>query len=195
MSTLNLSNNRELIEFSGFLNNLSTIDLSNNTQLKKIVLNNNKLTEIKPNSKDSLHFFDCSNNQLTTLDVSAFNHLEYLIAQNNPPLSQICVKDTNLAIQKGYSKDSNVQWVENCATGISKNEVYSVDNSFFPNPTTGTIELGKNIIEASIFDINGKKISTNNSTLISLKNLKPGVYTIHLKNKTGKISSQKFVLE
>jgi PKD repeat protein len=72
--------------------------------------------------------------------------------------------------------------------------------SLYPNPAISVlyVESGTELKELSVFDVNGKKISTKkvNATYaeLNLENYLPGSYLVRIKDKSGSIFVKKFVI-
>lgn len=194
ISTLNLNNNTELSDFRAYNNQLTQLELTNNPKLKLVLLFNNKLSYLHINSTDSLQSLYCNQNNLTQLDIRGFENLIKLDATTNPSLNQICVIDSNIAKQKGFVKDVQTSWNQNCTAGITNQEL-SNELLFYPIPTSNYITLNEQIIEASIFDLNGKKLNTYSTKSIPLYNFQPGVYSIQLINNLGNHTFSKLIIQ
>lgn len=68
--------------------------------------------------------------------------------------------------------------------------------SIFPNPATDYVHISSSetIVEASIWNINGKKIrAIENPTALMIDDLSSGVYFIQLRDVNGKIHTQKLI--
>jgi len=64
-------------------NKLTTLDLTNNSQLIYLLCASNQLTTLDLSNNPSINILDLQNNQLTTLNLTGFNNLNQLYLQNN----------------------------------------------------------------------------------------------------------------
>jgi len=69
----------------------------------------------------------------------------------------------------------------------------------YPNPTSTTFSLSKNVLEVSVFDITGKQVKkfTNNvvkTNSFSVTDLNTGIYFIKIKEENNKISTKKLII-
>jgi len=94
----------------------------------------------------------------------------------------------------GESEPSNVVFCR-LPLGINKNEIKS--HSIFFNNQMKTVEIigGENVVSINIFGIEGRLIAASESNKIDVKHLTKGVYIIKVTTKTGKIISEKLIIE
>ena len=69
----------------------------------------------------------------------------------------------------------------------------------YPNPTSTTFYLSKDVLAVSVFDITGKQVKqfTNNavkSNTFSVTDLNTGIYFIKIKEENNKISTKKLII-
>ncbi|WP_141677642.1 hypothetical protein [Tenacibaculum soleae] len=74
-------------------NKILSIDFANNPKLEAINVSNNKLTNINFGLKNKLYYLSIFENFITQLDVSNFDNLDYLLADRNPNLPCIKIKN------------------------------------------------------------------------------------------------------
>ena len=74
-------------------NKIPSIDFYNNPKLEAINVSNNKLTSIRFGLKNKLYYLSIFENFITQLDVSNFDNLDYLLADRNPNLPCIKIKN------------------------------------------------------------------------------------------------------
>lgn len=194
LTSVNTTNNTALINFWAFNNQITQFNFTNNVKLKQALLFNNQVSFLEINNLDNLEELYCNKNILTTLSIFNTTHLKILNASSNPNLMQICVEDSNTAIQNGFIKDSQTRWAQNCTLGLGDTKDMAKE-SFFPNPATDHITLGSQVIEATIDDLIGKKINTYYSQYIKINDLPAGIYLLKLTNKQGKQTIQKLIIE
>ncbi|WP_298509040.1 M4 family metallopeptidase [uncultured Kordia sp.] len=108
LSTINLSNNTNLLSLSAFNCDLTNLDVSNNTSLQSLILYGNSLTSLDVSLNTQLVELDLLANNLTALDVSnnillqtlfvEDNNLSRLDLSNNTALTALtCSNNANLA--------------------------------------------------------------------------------------------------
>ncbi len=83
LSTLDISNNTAITSIDCSENQLTLLDVSNNTPLEKLYCDDNLLTSLDVSNNTYLTSINCSENQLTLLDVSNNLLLEVLICGDN----------------------------------------------------------------------------------------------------------------
>ena len=106
LTSLDLSNNPELIWLDVSSNNLTALDVSNNPALQSLLVGSNNLNAIDVSSNPELIQLNVSFNNLTAIDVSNNPALEFLDAKhnnltsldvsNNPVLEFLDAKHNNL---------------------------------------------------------------------------------------------------
>ncbi len=83
LTTLNVSNNETLTQLYCDDNQLMALDMSNNPALTQLDCSNNQLTTLNVSNNPALTQLDCSNNQSTTLNVSGNSELLHLNCYDN----------------------------------------------------------------------------------------------------------------
>jgi hypothetical protein len=83
LTTLNLSQNTQLIAFSASYNNLTDINLNNIQSLQSIDINNNQLDSLDCSSHPQLYYLMCYTNNLTFLNIENNTNLAYLSCGEN----------------------------------------------------------------------------------------------------------------
>ncbi|CAD0000396.1 T9SS type A sorting domain-containing protein [Flavobacterium chungangense] len=96
LTTLDVSKNTALLDFSCDTNQLTTLDVSKNTALTILSCNENKLTSLNIATNTKLNKFYCFSNQLTTLDVSKNIDLNLLSCSQNKLTSLNITTNTKL---------------------------------------------------------------------------------------------------
>lgn len=84
LTSINLSQNKDLLELWCFDNNLTSVDLSQNTKLRKLFIENNNLTSLDVSANIALVELYCNNNQLSSIDISSNKILKKLYCGDNP---------------------------------------------------------------------------------------------------------------
>ena len=135
--SIDISNNKDLIELRASFNKLETIDLKNNNKLKKLYLASNNISEIEIQNLVDLEEMFIYSNQLKKLDltqntklqslhihgnklegvfdVSMIENLNELEIERNPNLT--CLKVSQKQLDNNVSSwkiDSNLKVVLNC---------------------------------------------------------------------------------
>ena len=85
--------NLQILECTG--NNLTTVNISQNINLIQVSFNSNQLSTIDLNSNLNLTSFSCFNNQLVEIDVSLNTNLTQLYCVANTPLTTIKINNGN----------------------------------------------------------------------------------------------------
>ena len=83
LTSIDVSQNTELIWFNCWNNNLTSLDVSKNTKLIQLCCGNNNLTSLDVSKNTKLIQLYCENNNLTSLDVSKNTKLFILFCHNN----------------------------------------------------------------------------------------------------------------
>lgn len=83
LSTLDLSQNLNLIYLNCGANDLTNLDVSNNVMLESLSFYSNNITSIDLSQNSNLKLLYCRDNELTNLDVSSCPLLETLRFENN----------------------------------------------------------------------------------------------------------------
>ena len=194
----------------GSINQLTSINLTQNTDLITFYCTGNQITSLDVTQNTILTELRCGSNFLTCLNVKNGNNLNFMIfgATSNPNLTCIQVDDTNY---------SNLNWVSpwiidsttsfsticsnSCLVGIEENKL----NSFlvYPNPTTGSIniDIEETLRNPTVTITNnlGQVVLTKNyntTSFISLDIDAPkGIYFLQLQTESRKIITQKIVKE
>ena len=116
--TINLSNNRELLAFSGIGNNFTSLDLSNNVNLTRLNVNMNSLTSIDLSNNTELQFLEITSNNFSVnsrVDIRNNQRLAIVDFGNNPNIDEILVWHgfllQALYNQDRYRKDAHARWV------------------------------------------------------------------------------------
>jgi len=83
LTTLNVSNNPALIRLHTGNNQLTTLDISNNPVLRELVVVGTQLTTLDISNNPALRWLLAAHNQLTSLDLSNNPVLDVLYVENN----------------------------------------------------------------------------------------------------------------
>lgn len=195
LKELDLSNNKKINDLNASYNKLTNITFSENNAGEKIFVYDNQLTTLDAKSGENLLFLDCSSNNLISLDIRKYTNLLYLNTNINQNLSQICVIDSLVAVQKGFRKDSTTIWNSNCETGIEDELEVKKKTIFYPNPANNLITISTDFEEAIIYNIFGSIIGKYKSPKIDISNLTTDIYILKFTYKNGETSSHKLAIE
>lgn len=83
ISSLNVSQNPNLIEIHCQVNQLTSLDISNNPSLLNLYCGNNQIMSLDTSHNPNLEGLRCFKNQISTLDISHNPNLEVLSCENN----------------------------------------------------------------------------------------------------------------
>lgn len=170
LSTINLSQNSELMLFSAYGCNIQTIDISLNTNLEELYLSNNQLTNIDLSQNKNLTRINLSDNALSQLDLSNLQVNQiYSVYTCNTGLSCISVSDVAAA----NSSRVDCPPLSNELTGfiVDTITVFSLDcNATSPFQVSANLntEIGNNnieITEGKTFTINFSATNTLNGNI------------------------------
>ncbi len=156
LTSIDISNATELLEFRCNNNNLTSLDVSNNTALTRLECYNNQLIELNLGNNTALiDDLFCYNNQLTELDVSNNTALTILNCSNNQ-LVALDVSATQLTTFWGYNNRKNIN-VDSNTYDLSNLEEFGFDASkviewYF----SGHGEMSEDGIITLVFDENGE---------------------------------------
>lgn len=135
ISTIDLSQNINLIEFQARGISLTSIDLRKNTALKQLDLQSNALTELDLSMNAELVIALASSNKLTTIDITKITKLEALTLNNNKLTSVDASKNT--ALKMLNTSENNLSSL-NLKNGNNSNFVKNYRVSFMtPNGRMG----------------------------------------------------------
>lgn len=119
LTSIDLSNNKELIDIRAFNNStLQSINIDGLSKLEIIGLNNNQITSIDVSSNTSLATFHIANNNLSTLNISKLSALTNFNAEDNTNL--ICIQVANETTATSYNNDTS-NYRRNGATVFDEN--------------------------------------------------------------------------
>ena len=112
--SLDVSKNTKLETLVCFTNQLTSLDVSNNTALKTLQCNDNQIKSLDVSKNAVLIILDCYYNQLTSLDVSKNTVLENLVCNHNQLDGLDVSKNTALTLL--YCDDNKITSLD-----VSKN--------------------------------------------------------------------------
>ncbi|MCF7560245.1 T9SS type A sorting domain-containing protein [Sabulilitoribacter multivorans] len=186
ISSVDLTQNTNLIQINCSSNALASLDLSNNTNVIDVNISNNAFTEFDASLIPMLQIFNCDSNQIMDLDLQQntaltslscqSNQLESLNLKNgqNPNLANLnaqnnatltCIETDNGVAPGGVTwlKDATANYSMNCHYG----ETYVPDDAFeqalislgFDSGTLDDYVLTANIENLSTLNIGNQNIS------------------------------------
>ncbi len=96
LTSIDLSNNTELVDLECYNNELSSIDLSHNPKLLYLFCQGNPLTELDVSKNPELTYLYCEECQIHSLDLSANTLLQNLVCRDNRITSLILPENNTL---------------------------------------------------------------------------------------------------
>jgi len=214
LNAIDVSNNINLSFFSIGSNNISSIDISNNLALDNLSIERNILTALDVSVNTLLTQLSCFDNNLETLDISnnpsifvilcSENNLTSLnlkngnntamnlvtpYLDNNPNLYCIEVDDVDYSNANWTIVDPQSSFSEDCSTLSLEENLFDTKISVFPNPFVNEIIINLNsnleIIDNTIFNMQGKMVLKTKLNTIDTHNLVSGIYLLKVKAKNG----------
>ena len=183
---ITLKLNYDIFETSDF-----TLDVSNANGLKKIHLTNASATDIQ-------NVVVIGNFGVTTQSISPFFQQTgtwYNLLNDN---ATVIVTSTTASISLAPGEFK--VYGNNPAT-LSNEDVTLEKNSLqlYPNPTSSSFSLSKEVLEVRVFDITGKQVKqfTKNTIIKNsyfVTGLNKGVYFVSIKETSNKISTKKLII-
>ncbi|WP_420573987.1 hypothetical protein [Kordia sp.] len=163
--SIDVSNNTALQSLTVWSNEITTIDVSNNLSLTYLDVDENNLTVLKLDENPALNRLFCSSNNLETLNVQNGNNLNFtsFSATLNPNLSCIQVDDAAYSTANWSGIDAQTSFSESCNFG----NTYVPDDAFeqalidlgYDSGPLDDLVLTANIETVTILDISNKSIS------------------------------------
>lgn len=183
LTTLDLSNNTNLISVYCNLNSLTSLNVSNNTNLEELYCQNNSLTELDLNSNTSLTKLSCLGNNLTSLKVANGNNTNFTTfnATNNPSLTCIEVDDVAWSTTNWIQIDAGASFSLNCCVvniPDANFKAYLVGNSAINTNSDNEIQCSEaaaftgtiNCTNLGISDLTGIEAFTSLNSLLCADN-------------------------
>ena len=191
LTSLNLSQNINLIILRCNENQIMSLDLSQNINLNELDCAYNQLTGLNLSQNIDLKFLYCEYNQLTCLNIANGNNTHpdfYINTTDNANLTCIEVDDAAWSMANWLDIDAQTSFSTNCnnscswAVDINENNLSST--SIYPNPSnTGLMQLNTSIANSdiSIYSIEGKQINfTQSNNVIDISDNEKGVYLVSI---------------
>ena len=183
---ISLKLNYNIFETSDF-----TLDVSNANGLKKIHLTNASAANIQ-------NVVIIGNFGVTTQSISPFFQQTgtwYNLLDDN---TTITVTNTTASISLAPGE---FKVYGNKPATLSNEDITLEKNSLqlYPNPTSSSFSLSKEIQEVSVFDITGKQVKKFTKNGIKknayfITNLKTGIYFVRIKENSNKITTKKLII-
>tara|TARA_B110001450_G_scaffold41472_1_gene37467 strand:+ start:14295 stop:17078 length:2784 start_codon:yes stop_codon:yes gene_type:complete len=183
---ISLKLNYNIFETSDF-----TLDVSNANGLKKIHLTN-------PSATDIQNIVIIGNFGVTTQNITPFFQQTgtwYNLLDDN---TTITVTNTTASISLAPGE---FKVYGNKPATLSNEDITLEKNSLqlYPNPTSSSFSLSKEIQEVSVFDITGKQVKKFTKNGIKknayfITNLKTGIYFVRIKENSNKITTKKLII-
>ena len=220
--SLDLSTNTMLTYVELNDNNLTSLDVSQNTQLSYLSISYNQLTEIDLSTLTQLTIFSNVSNNLVSIDLSNSPLLTFLGIQFCSTLRLINIQNGNnenldiylsdlpalecVIIDPDFVESPPETWeypegttfTSKCA--LSTSDLQLTELTLYPNPVKNEffIQSDEKVECVEIYTLSGEKIhSQKNSNIHSVKvsHLSKGVYLTRIKTVTGKVFTQKIIIQ
>ena len=190
LPSLNIANLVLVQVLNVFGTAMTSIDLSTNTALTDFTARNGSLTSLDLSSNTSIVTVNVRNCALTSLDMRNGNNANVTSFNSdfNSSLTCIFVDDSTEPNLGTWSIDAGSTFVENeaeCAT-LSQVTVKPIVFDLYPNPAIDRITITSKSPNASIeiYNITGKQVLSRNlglgENIVSVSQLKSGVYMARL---------------
>ncbi len=206
LTSLNLSNNTNLVRLVCSSNQLTSLDVSQCTLLEKLSADSNLLVSLNLSNSLNLQGLDLYSNQLTFLDLRSGNNTNITgySSNFNPDLTCIFVDDAAYSEANWSSTDPASTFVETqaeCdALGINDNFFQRIN--IYPNPVNNILyidnyDLRFTNYDVQIIDITGKTVQqlkiSNQQSSINVSHLLTGIYFLQLQNNSSTILTKKII--
>ena len=183
---ISLKLNYNIFETSDF-----TLDVSNANGLKKIHLTNASAANIQ-------NVVIIGNFGVTTQSISPFFQQTgtwYNLLEDN---TTITVTNTTASISLGPG-EFKVYGNNPATLSIEDVSLEKKSLQLYPNPTSSSFSLSKEIQEVSVFDITGKQVKKFTKNGIKknayfVTNLNTGIYFVRIKENSNKITTKKLII-
>jgi hypothetical protein len=184
LTTIDVSNNTELIYLDVWKNQLTSLDVTHNLALEYLDCDENQLSALEVSNNYQLHTLWCGYNQLTYLDISSNAALKVLGAYNNSLSNLDISNNTNLErLVISDMKSLN----EVCIWAAFSIDSIEVDTAGSPNvcfqtdcngdcTITGIVESGNSMI--SIYP-------NPANDLLTIETYMPSLYSIEISSMNG----------
>jgi pullulanase/glycogen debranching enzyme len=168
-----------------------TLDVANTNGLKKIHLTN-------PSATDIQNVVIIGNFGTTTQSISPFFQQTgtwYNLLEDNASIT-VTSTTANISLAPGEFK----VYANNPAT-LSTDDITLEKNilQLYPNPTSSSFSLSKEVQAVSVFDVTGKQVKQFTKKVLinntySVTDLKTGIYFVRIKDNANKISIKKLII-
>ena len=183
---ISLKLNYDIFETSDF-----TLDVSNANGLKKIHLTN-------PSATDIQNIVIIGNFGVTAQNITPFFQQTgtwYNLLEDNTTIT-VTNTTASISLAPGEFKlyGNNPATLSNEDISLEKNSL-----QLYPNPTSSSLSLSKEIQEVSVFDITGKQVKQfSKNTIIKnsyfVTDLNKGIYFVRIKENSNKITTKKLII-
>lgn len=197
LEILNFTNNQKINYLYCSDNKITEFINLNTSLLSRLSCSNNLLKNIKIDKKGYFSTLNCADNKLESLNISNVNtlYLNSFDATGNENLYCIQVNDSAGAATKWTKIDTQSYFSENCnLITHEKNRSNTIEYDIYPNPTTGTLYLSNELINAEyrVMDSQGKIIigSTLKTNNLDLSSLNSGIYILVVNGKDKTFQKQ-----
>lgn len=221
LSNIDLSQNIHLHTLTIGGNDLTTLDLSSTPLIENLSIGYNQLTEIDLSSLTVLANFTSLSNQFETLDLSASPMLSFVSISSELSLRLLNLQNGNNEVLDIYLNDlpdlecviidpdfvetppetwvypEGTTFTSKCA--LSTTDLNLVELSIYPNPVKNEffIQSDEKVELVEIYSLSGEKIysqTSSNIKSVKVSQLSKGVYLTRIKTQTGKVFTQKIII-
>ncbi len=209
LTSINLSQQKDLKRPFLVRNQISSIDFSNNVNIDRINMDENPLTSVNLSGLSKLSWASFVSNQLTAITFHNNPVLKTLLLQNNN-LSTLNFRDSlpnALTLINLSGNNSFVAKLKDCSdtiSGLTPANI-SIENGcdlsvsgakhsaieVFPNPFTEKIQFTKQVTDVEVYDNSGRKVFAQKTagTELNLSKLAKGSYVMKY-SENGKLSTK-----
>ncbi len=174
LNNIDVTQNLNLINLWCDNNQLSNLDVTQNLNLRSLACSGNQLNELDLSQNITLEGLECENNQLTSLNIKNGNNhnLQNMFSLGNVNLNCIQVDDENATYPEcegfpivGWCKDNWTVYSVDCTLGVEN--ALATQVSLYPNPVQNLLNLQSQVSLKSIevYDILGKLVLEKQSVV------------------------------
>lgn len=224
LESLDVSQNPHLFRIDIGGNNMASLDVTNNPELIELSIGDNTIGNLDLTHNPLLErFYSINGNTHTYLDFSSNPALNQLIIQNLDDLEFVNIQNGNTAgiatlnlmglsalgcvrvdsdvlgnIPESWVYDEGTNFSDSCVMGTG--EISVSQPEIYPNPAQNqfNIQYAERINSVEIYALSGEKILSKNEENIhsvNVSNLTKGIYLVRITNNSGKVFTQKLIIQ
>lgn len=194
ISTIDISNNKRLLNFNCINNNLTTLDVSQNTNLLGLYCSGNQLQSIDlTNNTELLEFYCDYNFSLTSLNIANGNN-DSILNFNTTYTALNCIQiDQGFEPGENWVKEDNATFSDNCNafTGRLKEEKARL----YPNPVANQIAIttDEKVSKVEVFNVFGGLELTFKNKEADVSKLASGIYMLKIYTDNEDVIIKRFL--